>query len=96
MDDNRLMFLARFAAVVVGLAEDTADGGASEAMLYLFCNADMDDYQIMRRVLVESGVATISGNYVKLTESGFQTAARIRSEMVAMATASTVTAGSVN
>lgn len=66
--------LTRVAAIVTTL--DEMDG-SPESMLYIFCEMNMDDYQMIRDILVKAGFVTINGNYVTLTASGKETAKKL-------------------
>ena len=72
MDKNMLM--ARVAAILTTLDEV---GGTPESNLYLLCGTNMDDYQVLRRILIDAKWVKISNNYVTLTETGKTTAQRI-------------------
>ena len=72
MDKNMLM--ARVAAILTTLDEV---GGTPESNLYLLCDTNMDDYQVLRRILIDAKWVKISSNYVTLTEAGKTTAQRI-------------------
>lgn len=66
--------LAKIAAVIATLADTN---GSSESMLYIFFDMNMDTWTKVRQILVESGLITIKGNFVTLTESGRETAAKL-------------------
>lgn len=72
MDKNTL--LTRLAAVVTTLDETN---GTPESMLYIFCDMDMQAYEILRNVLVKADLVTIRGNYVTLTQNGKETAQKL-------------------
>jgi hypothetical protein len=76
MDKNQL--LVRVAAVVTTLAETD---GAPESMLYMLCDMNMEQYGILRDVLVKADLVSISGNYVTLTRNGQITADRLNKSM---------------
>ena len=68
------VLLARIAAIVTTLEETN---GSPESMLYIFCEMNIQDYELIRDVLVKAGYVTIKGNYVTLTEAGKETAAKL-------------------
>ena len=68
------VLLTRIAAIVTTLEETN---GSPESMLYIFCEVNMNDYQMIRGILVKAGYVTIRGNYVTLTQSSKETAARL-------------------
>ena len=72
MDKNELM--TRIAAIVSTLNETN---GAPESMLYIFCNMDMNDWSIIKDVLIRSGMMTCKGHYCRLTDSGIETAKKL-------------------
>jgi hypothetical protein len=72
MDKNEL--LVKVAAIITTLLET---GGSPESMLYIFCDMDVDKWQMMRSILLKVGFVTIKGNYVTLTENG-----RIKAEKI--------------
>ncbi len=72
MDKNVL--LTRIAAIVTTLEETD---GTPESMLYIFCDMNMGDYEVIRNVLVKAGYVTIKGNYVTLTETGREIACKL-------------------
>lgn len=59
------------AAILTTLLET---GGSPESMLYIFCNMDMNKWQIIRSVLLDCKWVSISGHYVTLTAEGTLTA----------------------
>ena len=70
MDKNLLM--TRIAAIVTSI-----EGGTPESMLYIFCDMNMEEYNIVRDVLVRADLVSIKGHYVTLTENGKVTAAKL-------------------
>lgn len=66
--------LTRVAAIVTAL-DDT--NGSPESMLYIFCEMNMQDYELIRDILVKANLVSIKGNYVTLTDNGKQTAQRL-------------------
>lgn len=76
MDKNQV--LARVAAIVSTLGET---GGSPESMLYIFCDMNMEDYQILRNILLQAKLVKVSGNYVTLTPEGKATAARLNQHL---------------
>ena len=68
------VLLTRIAAIVTTLEETN---GSPESMLYIFCEMNIQDYELIRDVLVKAGYVTIKGNYVTLTEAGKETAAKL-------------------
>lgn len=66
--------LVQIAAIVTALYETN---GAPESMLYIFLDMNMDLWRKVRTILVESGMVTIKSNYVRLTESGKETAQKL-------------------
>lgn len=65
MDKNRLTAIV--AAIITTLAECP---GTTESMLYIFCDMNMDHWQLVRRVMVDGGMVKISGNFVTITDHG--------------------------
>lgn len=64
--------------LVAGIITALADtGGSPESNLYILCDMDMQKYRMVRFTLVEAGLVTIKGNYVRLTEAGKETAKRV-------------------
>ena len=68
------MMLTRIAAIVTTLAETN---GTPESMLYIFCEMDMQAYEMIRDVLTRAKLVTIKGNYVTLTNEGKETARKL-------------------
>lgn len=68
------VILARVAAIVSTLSETN---GSPESMLYIFCEMNMEDYEMIRNILTRAGLIIIKGNYVTLTEQGVRTAQEI-------------------
>lgn len=66
--------LTRVAAIVTTLEETN---GSPESMLYIFCEMNMQDYELIRDVLVKAKLVTIKGHYVTLTEEGKKTAQKL-------------------
>jgi predicted transcriptional regulator len=66
------VMLTRIAAIVSSIED-----GTPESMLYIFCDMNMDDWQMIRDVLVKAGFVTIKGHYVTLTASGRETARKL-------------------
>ncbi len=58
---------ARIAAIVSTLAET---GGGPESSIYLALGMDMSLWTMLRAVLVENGLVTISGHWCELTDKG--------------------------
>lgn len=57
----------KIAAILSALLETN---GSPESMLYIFCDMDMDNWQMLRHILIETNLVDIKGNYVTLTEDG--------------------------
>lgn len=76
MDKNNV--LAIIAAIICTLAETN---GAPESTLYMFVGMDMDKWELIRRILVEAKLVTISGHYVRLTADGKEKADKINSKL---------------
>ena len=68
------LLLTRIAAIVTTLDETN---GSPESMLYIFCEMNMNDYEMIRDILVKAGYVTIKGNYVTLTLEGKETAIKL-------------------
>ncbi len=66
--------MARVAAIVTTLDETN---GSPESMLYIFCEMNMSDYEMIRDILVRAKFVTIKGNFVTLTELGKETARKL-------------------
>ena len=59
--------LTRVAAIVSTLADVY---GSPESMLYILCDMNMDDWEIIRDILIRADFVSITGHYVTLTENG--------------------------
>lgn len=68
--------ITRIAAIVSTL-EDV--NGTPESMLYILCDMNMDDWQMIRDILIRANLVTIKGHYVTLTEQGKETANKLNS-----------------
>lgn len=66
---------ARVAAILTTLEE--TNSGTPESNLYLFCGTNMDDWLLVRRMLVNCGYVTITSSWVELTEKGREVAEKI-------------------
>jgi predicted transcriptional regulator len=55
--------------------------GSPESMLYIFCEMNMNDYQMIRDILVKAGFVTIKGNYVTLTSKGKKIAQKLNKHL---------------
>lgn len=66
----------RVAAIVSTLADVN---GSPESMLYILCDMNMDDWQIIRDILLRCDLVSIKGHYVTLTENGKAVAVKINS-----------------
>lgn len=72
--------MTKIAAILMTL-EETDGSSESISMLYIFCDMNMDNYQIIRDILVRGGFVTIKENYVTLTELGKKTAKKLNQEI---------------
>lgn len=73
---NKNGVLTRVAAIVTALEET---GGTPESMLYIFCEMDMEDWHMIKDILIKSGLMKCSGFYCSLTEQGIKTAKELNS-----------------
>ncbi len=74
MDEKTTML--RVAAVLSTLRET---GGSIESNLYMLCDMNMADYELLRGILVNAGWVTIRNHYVTLTDTGTAIAHKIDS-----------------
>ena len=70
------VLVTRIAAIVTTLDDGP---GVPESMLYILCDMNMNDWQIIRNILLRCGFVSIKGHYVTLTEKGEVTAMKINS-----------------
>jgi predicted dinucleotide-utilizing enzyme len=73
---SKAVLMTRVAAIVYTLAEAS---GATESMLYISCDMNMDGWQIIHDILVSANLVSIKGHNVTLTENGKATAVKINS-----------------
>jgi hypothetical protein len=71
MDKKTVM--TRIAAIVSSLGDD----GTPESMLYIFCDMNMQDYEIIRDILVKANLVSIRNHFVTLTQTGKETADKL-------------------
>ena len=79
-DRNRL--LADIATLLTALNE-TGNAGCSESMIYIAFGLDMSRYNGCANVCKQAGFITISGNFVKLTNKGIETAKQLEKTLQA-------------
>ena len=72
------LLMSRVAAIVCTLAETD---GSPESMLYIFCDMNMADWEMVRDIIVRAKFVTISNHYVTLTEQGRVTARELENVM---------------
>ena len=72
------VLLTRVAAIISALGET---GGSPESMLYIFCEMDMQAWELVRDILLRSRNIEIKGHYVTLTPFGRETAKAIDAAM---------------
>ena len=68
---NKNLMLARIAAIVSTLAEVE---GTPESNLYMLCEMNMADYELIRDILLRAGFVMIKNHYVTLTSADKETA----------------------
>ena len=70
---TRDVLITRIAAIVSSLGDE----GTPESMLYIFCDMNIHDWEIVRDILVRGALVTIKNHYVMLTELGKKTATEL-------------------
>lgn len=78
------LLLMRIAAIVSALNETN---GTPESMLYIFCDMNMSDYEVVRNILIKAGYITIKSYYVTLTDDGKAMAQKIDAHLATNKTA---------
>jgi hypothetical protein len=76
---TKQILLTRVAATLTTLAE--CDGGSPESMLYLAFGSDIEEWQVLRNILLQAKLVTIKANYVQLTADGRKKAEEINAAL---------------